>query len=95
VTGQAKAKPNEWPNYLGKGFNLHMLRESTPALVMAAGTFNTGTPDPSGKPMTVPVMLRIEYDASRGAVRLTVRTSNGEATAAISKIVETHLLANK
>jgi len=95
VTGQAKAKPNEWPNYLGKGFNLHMLRESTPANALAAGTFNTGTNDPTGKPLTVPVLLRIEHDANRGAVRMTVRTSNGEATAAISKIVETYLVANK
>merc|ERR1719221_1970962 len=94
VVGQAKVPPNQWPNYLTKGFNLHMLRESTPAQAFAAGTLNTGTPDPSqaGKMMTVPVMVRLEYDASRNAVRIGVRTSDGETTRSLSKIIETYLV---
>jgi hypothetical protein len=94
VVGQAKVPPNQWPNYLTKGFNLHMLRESTPAQAFAAGTLHTATPDASqpGKNMTVPVMLRLEYDNGRNMVRLTVRSPHGEVTGPVSKIVETYLI---
>merc|ERR1712203_595077 len=81
VIGQAKVDPNTWPNYITKGFNLHLLRESTPAQAFAAG-----------KMMTVPVMVRLEYDASRNAVRIGVRTSDGETTRSLSKIIETYLV---
>jgi len=94
ILGQAKVPPNQWPNYLTKGFNLHMLRESNPAQAFAAGTLHTATPDPSqqGKNMTVPVMLRLEYDNGRNMVRLTVRSPHGEVTGPFSKIVETYLV---
>merc|ERR1712032_974688 len=94
IVGQAKVNPNQWPNFITKGFNLFMLPESNPSGVFAAGTFNTGTPDASqqGKMMTVPCMVRLEYDANRNMVRLVVRTSDGEVTKSLSKIMETYLI---
>merc|ERR1712176_522334 len=94
VVGQAKVNPNQWPNFITKGFNLFMLPESNPTSAFGVGTFHTGTPDPAqpGKMMTVPCMIRLEYDPGRQAVRLIVRTSDGEVTKALSKIIESHLL---
>lgn len=94
IVGQAKVPPNQWPNYLSKGFNLFLLPESKPASAFAAGTLTTATPDPSqpGKMMTVPVMVRLEYDANRQAVRLTVRTEHGEVTSNLAEIIKLYLL---
>mmetsp|Transcript_8755 Transcript_8755/g.27024 ORF Transcript_8755/g.27024 Transcript_8755/m.27024 type:complete len:1015 (+) Transcript_8755:176-3220(+) len=95
VVAPAKVPPAQWPNYLTKGLNLHLLRESTPASAFAAGTLHTGTPDPAepGKMMTVPCLVRLEHDPGRQMVRLTVRTQHGEVTGPLSKIIETYLLA--
>ncbi len=41
----ATVAPNTWPNYLTKGFQLALIEGSNPQCTMAAGTFNTGTPD--------------------------------------------------
>jgi len=94
IVGQAKVPPNQWPNYLTKGFNLHLLSESNPTGAFAAGTLHTATPDPSqpGKNMTVPVMLHLEYNTDRNMVRITVRSPHGEVTNPLSKIVETYLV---
>lgn len=94
AVGQAKAPTNQWPNYLTKGFNMFMLPESTPTAAFAAGTLNTGTPDPAqpGRTMTVPVLVRLEHDPGRNMVRLTVRSQNAEVTGALSKILETYLI---
>jgi len=91
--GLAKVPPNQWPNYLTKGFNLHMLQESLPNATFAAGTLNTATPDPAaqGKMMTVPCLVRIEYDADRNMVRLTVRAQHGEVASTLVKILESYL----
>merc|ERR1712014_87889 len=80
VVGRSKVPPNQWPNYISKGFNLFLLPESKPTSAFAAGTLSTATPDPAqpGKMMTVPCMVRLEYDPNRQAVRLTVRTEHGE-----------------
>mmetsp|Transcript_35625 Transcript_35625/g.111112 ORF Transcript_35625/g.111112 Transcript_35625/m.111112 type:complete len:1029 (+) Transcript_35625:63-3149(+) len=95
VVGTPKAPPNQWPSYLTKGFNLYMLRESTPASAFAAGTLNTATPDPSqpGRNMSVPCMVRLEYLPDKNLTRLTVRTQHGEVTGPLSKIIETYLFA--
>lgn len=92
--GQAKQPPNSWPNYITKGFNLSLLRESTPAAAFCAGTLHTGTPDPSqpGKMITVILLVRLEYDEPRRMVRLTVRSQHGECAQALSKIVESYLV---
>eukprot|EP00927_Polykrikos_kofoidii_P066103 TRINITY_DN61764_c0_g1_i1.p1 TRINITY_DN61764_c0_g1~~TRINITY_DN61764_c0_g1_i1.p1 ORF type:complete len:1014 (+),score=195.45 TRINITY_DN61764_c0_g1_i1:148-3189(+) len=94
TVGQAKQPPNQWINYLSKGFNMFVLRESTPQLTLAVGTLHTATPDPSqqGKFMTVPLMVRLEYDPGRQLVRLTVRTQHGEVTQPLARIIESHIL---
>jgi len=94
VVGAPKVPPAQWPNYLTKGFNLYMLRESNQAAAFAAGTLHTGTPDPSqpGRMMSVPCMVRLEYAADKQMARLTVRTQHGEVTGPLSKIMETYLL---
>jgi len=92
--GKAKIPSDQWMNFLSKGLNMFVLPESSPAASFAAGTLNTATPDPSqpGKMMTVPVLVRLEYDAGRQLVRLAVRTQHGEVSSALAKIVETYLL---
>lgn len=94
LVSQAKQPPNQWPNYLTKGFNLFMLRESNPSCAFGAGTLHTGTPDPSkpGAMLTVPVMVRLEYDPGRQMVRLTVRSQHGEVTSSLAKVIESYLL---
>lgn len=94
VVSKAKQQPNQWPNYLTKGFNLFMLRESNPSCAFGAGTLNTGTADPSkpGTMFTVPVLVRLEYDASLQRVRLTVRTQHGEVSSALAKVIGNYLL---
>lgn len=94
VVGTPKVPPAQWPNYLTKGFNLYMLRESTPASAFAAGTLHTATPDPAqpGRTMSVPCMVRLEYVPDKQLARLTVRTQHGEVTGPISKIIETYLI---
>eukprot|EP00913_Durusdinium_trenchii_P009545 g8968.t1 len=73
AVGKAKQPPNQWLNYLQKGFNF---------FVLPGSTLNTATPDPSqpGKMMTVPILVRLEYEGSQQLVRLTVRTQHGEVT---------------
>jgi len=92
--GQAKVPPAQMMNYLSKGFNMLCLPESAPNQMFAAGTLNTATPDPSNpaKMMTVPVLVRLEYDDSRRAARLTVRTQHGEVTSSLAKIIEKYIL---
>mmetsp|Transcript_56919 Transcript_56919/g.144354 ORF Transcript_56919/g.144354 Transcript_56919/m.144354 type:complete len:1007 (+) Transcript_56919:172-3192(+) len=94
TVGQAKVSPAQWQNYLTKGFNFNMLEGSSPANTLAAGTFNTGTPDPSkpGQMMTVPCMVRLEYNEQGNMVRITVRTQHGDVTQSLSKIIETYLM---
>lgn len=89
----AKVPPNQWPNYLTKGFNLFMLQESNPTTSFAAGTFNTGTPDPSnpGKMMSVPCMVRLDFQAERKMIKITVRTQHAEVSQPLLKILETYL----
>jgi hypothetical protein len=93
-TGVAKVPPGQWPNYLTKGFNMYMLQESNQSSAFAAGTFHTATPDPSnpGKMMTVPSMVKLDYDPGRQMTRITVRTQNGEVTLPLLKIIEKYLL---
>lgn len=92
--GKAKQPPNQWLNYLQKGFNMFVLPGSGPAQTLAAGTLNTATPDASqpGKMMTVPILVRLEYEGNQQLVRLTVRTQHGEVTSSVAKIIETYLL---
>mmetsp|Transcript_1310 Transcript_1310/g.3187 ORF Transcript_1310/g.3187 Transcript_1310/m.3187 type:complete len:999 (+) Transcript_1310:180-3176(+) len=94
VIAQAKQSANQWPNYLARGFNMFTLRESTPASTFAAGTLHTLTADPAqpGKMMTVPCLVRLEFDAGRAMTRLSVRTQHGEVTQSLAKIIETYLL---
>jgi len=94
VIAQAKVNPAQWPNYLTKGFNLGLVAGSDPSNAMAVGTFNTATADPSkpGQMMTVPCMLRLEYNQQGNMVRTTVRTQHGEVTQALAQIVATYLL---
>ncbi|CAE7482439.1 ALPHA-ADR [Symbiodinium pilosum] len=95
LDGQAKAQPKEWLNYLGKGFNMFVLPESGPTAAFAAGTLNTATPDPAQpeKMMTVPVLVRLQYDSGRNFVRLIVRTQHPEVTNALAKIMQTYLMS--
>lgn len=92
--GKAKQPPNQWLNYLQKGFNFFVLPGSGPTQTLAAGTLNTATPDPSqpGKMMSVPILVRLEYEGNQQLVRLTVRTQHGEVTSSVAKIMETYLL---
>lgn len=94
LDGQAKAQPSEWAKYLEKGFNMFVLPESGPTAAFAAGTLNTATPDPQQpeKMMTVPVLVRLQYDGRR-LLRLIVRTQHPEVTNAIGKIMQSYLLA--
>eukprot|EP00929_Paragymnodinium_shiwhaense_P095003 TRINITY_DN5592_c0_g1_i1.p1 TRINITY_DN5592_c0_g1~~TRINITY_DN5592_c0_g1_i1.p1 ORF type:complete len:1029 (+),score=310.58 TRINITY_DN5592_c0_g1_i1:263-3349(+) len=94
AVGQAKYPPNQWPNYFTKGFNMFFLRESTPQAMFAAGTLHTSTPDAAqqGKFLTVPVLVRAEYDGQRRMVRLTVRSQHPEVSTSLLKIVESYLL---
>jgi len=94
TVGQPKVPPNQWPNYITKGFNMSLIPGSSPSDAMAAGTLNTGTPDPSkqGSMMTVPCMLRLEYNESANMVRLTTRSQHGEATNALYMIVVSYLI---
>jgi len=94
TVGQAKVNPAQWPNYLSKGFNLSLLEGSNATNTLGAGTFNTATPDPSkpGQMMTVPCMVRLEYNEQGNMIRITVRTQNGEVTQSLSKIIETYLM---
>ncbi|CAE7800308.1 BIP2, partial [Symbiodinium necroappetens] len=93
LDGQAKAQPSEWAKYLEKGFNMFVLPESGPTAAFAAGTLNTATPDPQQpeKMMTVPVLVRLQYDGRR-LLRLIVRTQHPEVTNAIGKIMQSYLL---
>jgi len=92
--GQAKEPPSQWQNYFSKGFNMFVLRESDEKCVLAAGTLHTATPDPSkqGQMMTVPCLVRIEFDPGRRMARLTVRSQHGEVSQALAKIIETYLM---
>ncbi|CAE7435900.1 ALPHA-ADR [Symbiodinium sp. CCMP2592] len=94
LDGQAKAQPNQWANYLEKGFNMFVLPESGPTAAFAAGTLNTATPEPQQpeKMMTVPVLVRLQYDAGRKLLRLIVRTQHPEVTNAIGKIMQSYLM---
>lgn len=94
IVGQAKFPPDQWANYLGKGFNMFILNESTPQAMLAAGTLHTATPDPQNpeKMMTVPVLARLEFDAGRRAVRLSVRSQHGEVSSSVAKIIESYLI---
>lgn len=93
-SGAAKVPPGQWPNYLTKGFNLYMLQESNQSTAFAAGTFQTATPDPAnqGKMMSVPSMVKLDYDQGRQMTRITVRTQHGDVTLPLLKIIEKYLL---
>jgi len=93
VVGTAKVPPNQWPNYLSKGFNLFMLQESNPTNAFAAGTFHTMTPDPAtpGKMMTVPCMIRLDFQQQRRLTKITIRSQHAEVTQPLLKILETYL----
>mmetsp|Transcript_70491 Transcript_70491/g.204298 ORF Transcript_70491/g.204298 Transcript_70491/m.204298 type:complete len:1018 (-) Transcript_70491:23-3076(-) len=94
VVAQAKVNPAQWPNYLTQGFQMGLVPGSDPSNAMAAGTLNTGTPDPSkpGQMMTVPCMVRLEYNPQGNMVRATVRTQHGEVTQALAQIVASYLM---
>lgn len=93
VVGTAKVPPAQWPNYIGKGFNLFLLQESNQTSAFAAGTFHTATPDPSnsGKMMVVPCLVRLDFQAQRRMIKITVRSQHAEVTQPLLKIMETYL----
>jgi len=93
-TGTAKVPPNQWPNYLSKGFNLFMLQESNPTSAFAAGTFHTATPDPANPNamMTVPCMVRLDFQPQRRMLKIAVRARHPEVSGPLLKILETYLL---
>eukprot|EP00931_Biecheleriopsis_adriatica_P053406 TRINITY_DN31241_c0_g1_i1.p1 TRINITY_DN31241_c0_g1~~TRINITY_DN31241_c0_g1_i1.p1 ORF type:complete len:1000 (+),score=222.72 TRINITY_DN31241_c0_g1_i1:190-3189(+) len=97
IVGQAKLPPNQWLNLMAKGFNMFVLPESSPNAVFAAGTLSTATPDQSqpGKMMTVPCLVRVEYDSGRQMARLTVRTQHAEVSSPLAKIIESYLLVTQ
>mmetsp|Transcript_150732 Transcript_150732/g.281113 ORF Transcript_150732/g.281113 Transcript_150732/m.281113 type:complete len:1012 (-) Transcript_150732:159-3194(-) len=94
LVSTAKVPPAQWPNYLSKGFNLFVLPDSDQSTTLAAGTLNTGTPDPSNpsKPMMVPVMVKLDFEPNRRMTRITARSQHGEVTGPMLKILETYLL---
>lgn len=94
LVSTAKVPPDQWPSYLTKGFNLFVLQESNQSLTLGAGTFNTGTPDPSNpqKMMVVPVLVKLDFEPNRRMTRITVRSPHGEVTGPMLKIMETYLL---
>lgn len=93
VTGTAKVPPAQWPNYISKGFNLYMLQESNQTTAFAAGSFHTGTPDPSkgGQMMVVPCLVKLDFQPQRRMIRITVRSQHAEVTQPLLKIMETYL----
>uniref|UniRef100_A0A6U8XFP0 AP-2 complex subunit alpha n=1 Tax=Zooxanthella nutricula TaxID=1333877 RepID=A0A6U8XFP0_9DINO len=93
TVGQAKVNPNQWPNFIEKGFNMGLVPGSEPSHAMAAGTFHTGTPDPSkpGQMMTVPTLVRFEYKPEGNAIRITVRSAHGEVSQSLGQIIASHL----
>jgi len=93
VIAQAKTPPQQWGNYLSKGFGMHVIQDG-PSGTLASGTLQTGTPDPQkpGQTMTVPVMVRLDYDAGRQMARLSVRTQHEQVTAALQQVLQTYLL---
>lgn len=93
AVGTAKVPPNQWQNYISKGFNLYLLQDSNQTSAFAAGTFNTATPDPSnsGKNMAVPCMVRLDFQAQRRLTKITVRSQHAEVTQPLLKILETYL----
>jgi hypothetical protein len=94
IVGQAKVPPGQWPNYLTKGFNMHMLPESNQSSSFAAGTFQTSTPDPSnpGKMITSPTMVKLDFEPNKRMTRITVRAQHGEVSSALIEIMKTYLL---
>mmetsp|Transcript_170997 Transcript_170997/g.547955 ORF Transcript_170997/g.547955 Transcript_170997/m.547955 type:complete len:1015 (+) Transcript_170997:243-3287(+) len=96
TTGVAKVPPTQWPNYLTKAFNMHLVEGSNPSCAMACGTFNAGeagTADPSkpGAMTTVPCMVRLEYNEAQNMIRITTRTQHGEVTQSLAQIIATYL----
>lgn len=94
LTSAAKVGPDKWPMYLSKGFNLFVLEGSNANTTCAAGTFQTGTPNPAepGKMMTVHCMVRLEHDHNRHQTRITVRTQHAQVSQALIHILATYLL---
>jgi len=94
--GQAKVPSDQWPNFLQKGFNMFMLPESNASICMGVGTFHTGTPDPQnpGKMMTVPCMVRLDYEPNRRMTKIDLRTQNPQVSQALLKIFQTYLLVS-
>jgi len=94
LVSPAKVSPDQWPQYLAKGFNLHIIAGSNASSCCAAGTFHTGTPNPQdpGKMMTVPCMVKLDFDPGRQLVRMIVRSSHADVTAGLSKVMESYLL---
>jgi len=93
VVGAAKFPPNQWPQYLSTGFNMYALQECDQSNAFAVGTFWTGTPDPTnpGKTMSVPCMVKLDFEPNKRMIRITVRTQHGAATSPLLKILETYM----
>lgn len=91
---QAKVNPAQWPNYLERSFGMGVLAGSDLKQTLVAGTFNTGTADPAkpGQMLTVPILVRLEYNPDGQMVRCTVRTQHGEVTQSLMQILSTYLL---
>mmetsp|Transcript_69361 Transcript_69361/g.166304 ORF Transcript_69361/g.166304 Transcript_69361/m.166304 type:complete len:962 (-) Transcript_69361:125-3010(-) len=94
AVGQAKVPSDQWPNFLQKGFQMFMLPESNPSMCLGVGTFHTGTPDPQnpGKMMTVPCMVRLDYEPNRRMTKIDLRAQNAQVSQALLKIFQTYLL---
>jgi AP-2 complex subunit alpha len=92
LMGQAKQPPGEWPNYLQRGFNMFLIPESNPQHTFAAGTFHAVAGGDQEKAMTVPVLLRLEFEPNRRLNRVTVRSQYGEVSQAVCKIIESYLM---
>lgn len=93
TVAQAKVNPAQWPNYFTKGFNMGLVPGSDPANTLAVGTFNTQTPDPSkpGQMMTIPCMVRAEYNEQGNMVRTTVRAQHPEVAQSVAQIIGSFL----
>jgi hypothetical protein len=65
--------------------------DTSDATVSVAGTYHTSALSPSGKKVSVGLLMRLEINAADKAFRLTVRAVHPQVSVAIKNIVKSQL----